>query len=55
MSNLNKKKKTSSDVFDVSCHFDVISFSWISRENNTAADGVAKLCLSEEEAFMAET
>lgn len=44
-----------SDVYDISCYFDVIFFSWISRENNKATDSVAKLCLVEEEVIMART
>ncbi|WZY68165.1 hypothetical protein YC2023_000405 [Brassica napus] len=42
-----------SDVLDLSAYFDVISFIWISREKNKAADLVAKQCLVGVEAFMA--
>lgn len=41
------------DIHDLSGSFDVISFSWVSKELNTAADKVAKQCLAGEEAFMA--
>ena len=44
-----------SDICNLSCFFDEISFSWISREKNKAADKLAKLCLVGEEAFMADT
>ena len=44
-----------SDVFSLSSSFDVLSFSWISRDKNKAADELAKQCLREEEAFMAGT
>lgn len=44
-----------SDVFAISCFFDELSFSWISREKNKEADALAKLCLVEEEAVMAGT
>lgn len=44
-----------SDVFAISCCFDEISFSWISREKNKEADLLAKHCLVEEEAIMAGT
>lgn len=38
-------------ILDLSFSFDVISFVWISRENNVATDSAAKLCLAGEEAF----
>lgn len=44
-----------SDVLEISCCFDELSFSWISRERNKEADTLAKQCLVEEEAFMAGT
>ena len=44
-----------SDVLEISCCFDELSFSWISRERNKEADILAKQCLVEEEAFMAGT
>ena len=42
-----------SDVLDLGFSFDVISFVWISRGKNKAADNVAKTCLVGVEAFMA--
>lgn len=42
-----------SDVGELLCSFDVISFHWIPREKNCMADKTAKQCLVEEEAIMA--
>lgn len=44
-----------SDILELSSFFDVICFSWISRERNSIADELAKLGLLEVEAFMAIT
>ena len=44
-----------SDITELVSSFDVISFSWISRERNRTADCLAKQCLLEVEAFMAIT
>uniref|UniRef100_A0A0D3D084 RNase H type-1 domain-containing protein n=1 Tax=Brassica oleracea var. oleracea TaxID=109376 RepID=A0A0D3D084_BRAOL len=43
-----------SDICSLSCSFDEISFSWISREKNKAADKLAKLCQVGEDAIMAD-
>lgn len=44
-----------SDIVSLCSSFVVTSFSWISREQNSAADLLAKQCLYEGEAFMAVT
>lgn len=44
-----------SDICNLFDFFGEISFSWILREKNCAADKLAKLCLVEEEAIMANT
>ncbi|CAH8291571.1 unnamed protein product [Eruca vesicaria subsp. sativa] len=44
-----------SDVIAISCFFDELSFSWVSRERNREADSLAKLCMVEAEAVMAGT
>ena len=44
-----------SDIESICRSFDQISFSWISRGQNNAADKLAKQCLVEGEVFMADT
>ena len=44
-----------SDIIELASSFDVISFSWISKERNRIVDSLAKQCLLEVEAFMAIT
>lgn len=44
-----------SDILELSCSFDVIKFSWISREKNCNADELARLGLREVETIMALT
>lgn len=43
------------DVLNYSSFFEVISFSWVSRCSNKAADMLVKQCMVEGEAFMADT
>lgn len=44
-----------SDIESICRSFDQISFSWISRGQNNAADKLAKQCLVEGDVFMADT
>ncbi|KAL0647001.1 hypothetical protein Bca4012_045292 [Brassica carinata] len=44
-----------SDVFSISSSFEFISFTWIPRGSNKAADKLAKQCLVGEEVFMTDT
>ncbi|XP_033134013.1 uncharacterized protein LOC117127539 [Brassica rapa] len=44
-----------SDVFSISSSFEFISFTWIPRGLNKAADKLAKQCLVGEEVFMTDT
>lgn len=43
------------DIVELCCHFECISFRWISREKNSEADALAKQSLVDGEAFMAIT
>ncbi|XP_048590909.1 uncharacterized protein LOC125575828 [Brassica napus] len=43
------------DVYSIASSFESISFTWISRERNSVADGLAKNVLSSELAIMAAT
>ena len=43
------------DIYSIASSFEFISFTWISRERNSVADGLAKIVLSSELANMAAT
>lgn len=43
------------DIVELSCHFEFISFHWISREKNSEADSLARQSLVDSEVLMAIT
>ena len=43
------------DIYSIASSFESISFTWISRERNSVADGLAKNVLSSELTIMAAT
>lgn len=44
-----------SDIFQLSCHVEVIFFHWISKDKNIVVDSIAKQGLVKGEALMAGT